>query len=216
MVHLTGNYSIVYNLLKVFRCIDGCSDCCVNREYFPSKAYGKIGVLLLPKEKKRIERAAGIMDIPIWILPRIGVGKNEGGTGPKEVLFYQLMGKNRDGNLCPFLEIDGEQRSPHGGARCSIYNERPIACKAYPLVSTDPFSSALDHKCNFCVSNKQEQVCNKGIGDEIKALGEIMAATKVKEGDEIWRYATNVGDSSSAGELLPQGWTKERKKKKNS
>ena len=41
-----------------FRCIEECSQCCVEREYYPSKKFGKIGVLILPEEKERIERLA--------------------------------------------------------------------------------------------------------------------------------------------------------------
>ena len=36
-----------------FRCIEECSQCCIEREYYPTKQFGKIGVLILPEEKKR-------------------------------------------------------------------------------------------------------------------------------------------------------------------
>ena len=38
-----------------FRCVDECSQCCVEREYYPTKQFGKIGVLILPEEKKKYE-----------------------------------------------------------------------------------------------------------------------------------------------------------------
>ena len=38
-----------------FRCVEECSQCCEQREYFPTKRFGKIGVLILAEEKKRIE-----------------------------------------------------------------------------------------------------------------------------------------------------------------
>ncbi len=41
-----------------FRCIEECSDCCVQREYYPTKKFGKIGVLILPEEKEKIEKIA--------------------------------------------------------------------------------------------------------------------------------------------------------------
>ena len=40
-------------MLREFHCVQDCSDCCIYRQYFPSVDYGKIGVLLLPVEKKR-------------------------------------------------------------------------------------------------------------------------------------------------------------------
>jgi uncharacterized protein len=196
-------------LLKKFKCIEGCSDCCINREYFPSKEFGKIGVLLLPKEKKKIEHLAEARKVNIKILPRIGVGMNDKDVGPENILVYQLMGRERDGNICPFLDTDGAERSPHGGARCTIYDERPAACKAYPLVNIDPTISTLESKCCFCVSMKENKVCNLGLAREIEALNEIIVSTSAGEDTDLWRYATNVGDQYDEGLLLPEGWIKD-------
>lgn len=192
-------------MLKKFECVESCSDCCINRGYFPSKEFGKIGVILLPGERKKIERLAEIRKITIKILPRIGVGRNSGGQGPERIIAYQLMGRESDGNICPFLETDGSKKSPHGGALCIIYNERPAACKAYPLVNIDPAISTLDSKCNYCVSTNGNKVFNLGLSDEIMALNEIMVSTRVGEDDQLWRYATNIGDSSD-GKMMPEGW----------
>jgi uncharacterized protein len=195
-------------LLKKFKCVEGCSDCCINREYFPSKEFGKIGVLLLPEEKKKIEHLAETKKVDIKVLPRIGVGLGDDGTSPESILVYQLMGRERDGNICPFLDTDGSEQSPHGGARCTIYDERPAACRAYPLVSIDPTISTLDSKCSYCVSTNGNKVCNLGLNNEIKALNEIMISTRADEGTHLWRYATNVGDPSDGKLLLPEGWIK--------
>ncbi|MFB5608121.1 MAG: YkgJ family cysteine cluster protein, partial [Candidatus Nitrosomaritimum yanchengensis] len=35
-----------------FSCIQDCSQCCIEREYYPGKKFGKIGVLILPEEKE--------------------------------------------------------------------------------------------------------------------------------------------------------------------
>jgi uncharacterized protein len=102
-------------MFRKFNCIEGCSDCCVKREYFPSRKFGKIGVLLLPEEKGMIEQAAKKMKVNVTILPRIGVGTNDDNSGPKSVLVYQLMGMDKEGNVCPFLDREGIERSPHGG-----------------------------------------------------------------------------------------------------
>lgn len=195
-------------MLKKFNCVEGCSDCCINREYFPSKDFGKIGVLLLPKEKEKIERLAKEKKVDVKILPRIGVGMDDKRGTPESILIYQLMGREKDGSTCPFLETNGPERSPHGGMRCTIYDERPTACKAYPLVSIDPTASKLDSNCRYCVSSNENKVCNLGLNNEIMALNEIMVSTRVGEGTQLWRYATNVGDPSDDKKLLPEGWIK--------
>ncbi|MGI0037558.1 MAG: YkgJ family cysteine cluster protein, partial [Nitrososphaera sp.] len=87
---------------KKFSCIQGCSDCCVYREYYPSKQFGKIGVLLLPSEVPEIEMRAQENGVNVKILPRIAVGKDS----PEKIVAYQMMGKNDDGDLCPFLDTD--------------------------------------------------------------------------------------------------------------
>ena len=93
--------------------MQGCSDCCIYRDYYPSIEYGKIGVLILPEEKAAIEHLAKEMNVTIRIIPRLAIGKDS----PEKVIAYQMMGKNEDGNLCPFLDIESNERSAHGGFR---------------------------------------------------------------------------------------------------
>ena len=50
-----------------FRCVEECSDCCVQREYYPTKQFGKIGVLILPNEKEKIEKFANDNKIEIYM-----------------------------------------------------------------------------------------------------------------------------------------------------
>ena len=45
-------------MLREFHCVQDCSDCCMYRQYYPSVDYGKIGVLLLPEEKKRVQKSS--------------------------------------------------------------------------------------------------------------------------------------------------------------
>lgn len=71
-----------------FRCIQDCSQCCIEREYYPTKKFGKIGVLILPEEKESIQHLAKINGLKIEILPRIGVSKVKG-SGPTKILAYQ-------------------------------------------------------------------------------------------------------------------------------
>jgi len=116
-----------------FKCVQDCSKCCIEREYYPTKKFGKVGVLILPDEKEKIESLAKNLHLDIVILPRIGVSY-EKSNGPAKILAYQLMGRESNGNTCPFLDTESEERSPHGGYKCRIYESRPLACRAYPVI----------------------------------------------------------------------------------
>jgi len=65
-------------IAKKFSCVQGCSDCCIYREDYPSKEFGKIGVLLLPEEKEKVERLAAEVGVAVRIVPRLAVGKKKG------------------------------------------------------------------------------------------------------------------------------------------
>lgn len=181
-----------------FRCIDECSQCCIEREYYPSKKFGKIGVLILPEEKERIEKLADKNRINIKILPRIGISE-EVDSPPTKILAYQLMGLEKNGNTCPFLDTDSGRRSPHGGFPCKIYNERPLACTAYPLIESNPIT--LDQKCKFC---KEHKNADRNLNSETKALLKIKEKM-TPDAKVIWRYATNVGEIEDQ-EILESGW----------
>ena len=60
-----------------FRCVEECSQCCIEREYYPSKKFGKIGVLILPEEKEKMETLGRINGLNVKILPRIGVSESK-------------------------------------------------------------------------------------------------------------------------------------------
>src|SRR5690242_14977380 len=109
-----------------FKCIQDCSNCCIEREYYPSVKYGKVGVLILPEEIKKIESYAKNQNLKIVILPRIGIS-SEKSDGPTKIIAYQLMGRESNGNTCPFLDTESIDRSPHGGYNCKIYQNRPLA-----------------------------------------------------------------------------------------
>ena len=181
-----------------FRCIDECSQCCIEREYYPSKKFGKIGVLILPEEKERIENLAIKNNLEIKILPRIGMSENKN-TFPTKILAYQLMGAEKNGNTCPFLDIHSGDKSPHGGFPCKIYNERPLACTAYPLIESDPIT--LDQKCKFC---KEHGNANEKLNAETEALLKIKGKM-IPDEQIIWRYATNVGEEEDQN-ILESGW----------
>ena len=181
-----------------FRCIDECSQCCVEREYYPTKEFGKIGVLILPEEKTRIENIAKENKIEIKILPRIGVSENKDSM-PTKILAYQLMGIEKNGNTCPFLDTKSENKSPHGGFPCKIYNDRPLACRTYPLIEFDPIT--LDEKCKFC---KEHKTADENLDSETESLLKIKEEMNT-DAPCIWRFATAVGEQEDE-KIFSAGW----------
>ncbi len=180
-----------------FSCIEGCSKCCIEREYYPSVKFGKVGVLILPDEKQKIESFAKKHSVKVEILPRIGI--SEKNIKPDEILAYQLMGKESNGNTCPFIDTESSDRSPHGGYMCKIYQDRPLACRAYPLMESSP--PTLDPKCKFC------ETCSTvdgNIHSELESLVKIQNKMDTSA-RYIWRYATGIGELSDKSEI-ETGW----------
>jgi Fe-S-cluster containining protein len=156
-----------------------------------------------------MEIQAKKMGISLTILPRLGIGKNKHGNGPKKVIAYQMMGKNLDGSLCPFLDTKSSQRSPHGGYTCQIYEKRPLACCAYPIIAVNNVYTTLDGKCQFCKKNSSANSEKFGLQQEIRALMKISAEFFVDEKTQVWRYATAIGDEKDKTKFFPEGWIPE-------
>ena len=184
-----------------FRCVEECSDCCVQREYYPNKQFGKIGVLILPEEKEKIEKLAKEKEIEIKILPRIGISENKNQI-PTKILAYQLMGVEKNGNTCPFLDTKSDKKSTHGGLPCKIYETKPLACSAYPLIESKPIT--LDQKCKFC---KECGTADKNLNFETESLLKIQESVQT-DARYIWRYATGVGEQEDQ-EIIKTGWVLE-------
>jgi uncharacterized protein len=192
-------------MLSEFHCLEGCSDCCINRQYYPSVDYGKIGVLLLPEEKKEMENLAETYKIKISILPRLGIGTNEKSNGPSQVIACQLMGTSINGDYCPFLDIKSSNRSPHGGFNCMIYNKRPLSCRAYPAIKENKSDVELDCNCKFS-RQYSNQTRKNLLENELSALTRISNNFEKFADQTIWRYATHVGEEPFMKLLLPRGW----------
>jgi uncharacterized protein len=184
---------------KKFSCVQGCSDCCIYREYYPSFEYGKIGVLVLPEEKAAIEALANNMGVRVRIIPRLAVGKNS----PDKIIAYQMMGKNEDGDLCPFLDVESNERSAHGGFKCKIYSDRPLACRAYPVIDATDKTARFDPHCQFCKKFSTTKGSSEGLQQELEALAKIRASVTTDDTVSIWRYATATGRAIG---LLSEGW----------
>ena len=181
-----------------FKCIQDCSKCCIEREYYPTTKFGKVGVLILPEEKNEVESFAKNLGLNITILPRIGISY-EKSDAPTQILAYQLMGKEPNGNTCPFLDTESSERSPHGGYKCRIYQDRPLACRAYPVIKSSPVT--LDSKCKFCENCGSTA---ENVNQELESLVKIKSKM-ITSAPFVWRYATGVGDESNKDEIKT-GW----------
>ena len=160
----------------------------------------------MPEERSKIKAIAARNHINEKIIPRLGIGMNARGTGPKKIIAYQMMGKNLNGNYCPFLETNSSQRSPNDGLVCKIYDQRPLACIAYPIIEENGKSVLLDGKCTFCNKFSTTFVERDGTQREIEALTKIKSQVNVDEKIEIWRYATAIGEEENAAKFFPAGW----------
>jgi Fe-S-cluster containining protein len=185
-----------------FRCIEDCSQCCIKREYYPEKKFGKIGVLILPEEQEKIKQLAKENELDVLILPRIGTSKEKDSTSI-EILAYQMMGIEKNGNTCPFLDTETGKRSPHGGFPCKIYEDRPLACKTYPLIESDPIT--LDQKCKFCTEHK---TADENLNSEIESLLKIKTKM-ITDAPFVWRYATGIGEDEDKSQIKT-GWILEK------
>lgn len=180
-----------------FSCIEGCSDCCIYRGYYPTKEFGKIGVLLLPEEKQKIEELARQQGVHVRIIPRLAVGDDDDNK-PKKIIAYQMMGKS-DGDFCPFLDM--KSKSPHGGHACTIYHERPLACAAFPVIDAGPVAT-LDSHCQFCKKHSTTKASTDGLQGELESLSKIKGQVRAGSSKHVWRYATATGKEA----VFPEGW----------
>ena len=118
---------------------------------------------------------------------------------PNKIIAYQMMGKERNGNTCPFLDTETNVRSPHGGFPCKIYENRPLACKAYPVIESNPIT--LDSKCEFC---KEHGSTDKNLNSELESLVKIKNSMNTGS-SIIWRFATGIGEDYDQ-DVLDSGW----------
>lgn len=158
-------------------------------------------MLILPDEKAGIEKLAESLKLKIKILPRIGTSDVADMKAPSKILAYQMMGVNDNGDVCPFLDTDSDKRSPHGGFACRIYEDRPLACRAYPLADIDPVT--LDQSCKFCKDHKS---ADSNLESETEALLMIKESMCAGATTHVWRFATGTGDDGDMHEIMEPGW----------
>jgi len=93
------------SLVEPFKCYR-CGYCC--RNLVTESPYGLVGMFLMPGERRLFPKTN--------IRPYLAVGMN----GPDKNIAYQYAEM-----VCPHITEDN---------RCKIYDQRPMTCRAYPLI----------------------------------------------------------------------------------
>jgi len=88
---------------------------------------------------------------------------------------------------------------PHGGFPCKIYQDRPLACKTYPLIESDPI--VFDQKCKFC---KEHKTADENLNSEIEPLLKVKTQMNTSA-SFVWRYATGIGEDEDKSQIKT-GW----------
>ncbi len=83
-----------------------------------------------------------------------------------------------------------------------IYEKRPLACRAYPVISSDPVM--LDEKCKFCQQHGQTK---DNLHSEMESLIKIKSSMEGQHA-KIWRYATGIGEKEDM-QSIETGWVEE-------
>jgi len=132
----------------------GCdAPCC--REIVREVEGITLGLLLTRRERMRIERLATMRGHSIDIRPMIGFGYDEDIGEPEFIGFYQITN-----NPCPFL----------AGSKCEIHGQRPLICRAYPLVMRDFYITGEGRRANVHVVISFDLRCKwvEGIRKSVK------------------------------------------------
>jgi Fe-S-cluster containining protein len=94
-----------------------------------------MGIFLFPKEAKKLKRLAKIKKLKLTIYPQQGITKSHKKANEPEIIYsYQIAN-----TVCPFLIAVTN--------RCSIYEDRPIACRSFPVLTFPPV--VLIPECNW-------------------------------------------------------------------
>jgi Fe-S-cluster containining protein len=231
-----------------FRCSEGCNDCCILRGYgglegtmtdpgtgatvtLSGADFGKEGAMEietweLPKISKLIRKLKNRVDergrpIQYRLLPARGVSA-KGARAPEVVISYFLMGRDPDGNMCPFLSTANEnKRLPDSTLKCSIYEDRPLQCRAYPVRaiyssrSNSKRLAELDQGCEWVIERliKGDNSLSQPFPiDRVRGLdyGSRMRLQRADRFDTskttLWAYATGTFGRGERPAVVHEGW----------
>jgi len=109
-----------------------CGKCC-NKD--PVK--DRFGLILFDFEKKQIEKIAKEHNVELNIKPHLSITDK---NSKKEIVILY----NFEADKCPFYKQD-----------CLIYDDRPIVCRAFPVMTAGTHSKGEVIKNTYCPENKR-------------------------------------------------------------
>ena len=138
------------------------------------------GIFLFPEEAIKLEKIGKQKGIDVKIVPKDGVSKF-GSITPEIIFSFQF-----EDDLCPFF--DEKTNS------CSIYDDRPTTCRAYPIVLcykylmlTSDCSSVEDRKTNG-FRYKVESFADSAMNYSIFVVNWIQKHVNSENADLLWYF----------------------------
>ena len=155
-------------MFERFICVQ-CGECCRN---LLTEQYGlKLGLFLFPAECKLFPSGD--------IAPLYGYGvKGRSRPRPAVIGFYQYTR-----NICEHLTPDN---------KCSIYEKRPLACRAFPVEWT-PEGIHLDRTCRFIREHLEEGETFIAVPAKLFPADVLIAETKITNAILAYARAYEVG-----------------------
>ena len=151
--------------LFVFECLK-CGKCCKN--LLRETKTGLHGLNLLPSERNLFSQK--------MISPYMGVGRKK----PEQIILFQLTEI-----VCPHL-LDNNQ--------CEIYDKRPLACRAFPIVSVEDRPlittecSSINESGEITIIAPEETRAKEQLSQYIKGIMEEKARLYAPAHIHAWEY----------------------------
>lgn len=191
------------NESKVFICTQ-CGECChireeknINKEqennYFAYmyKSFGilyfarlsEITINVWPEEKEILEKEAEKKDINISIKPKRGFYNKKDNA-------FVIIDYFIDHDICPFFD--------EGKKQCGVYDNRPMICRSYPLLTTNTLGKCRYKKLDVEAYGPEKPIAEKlekrtttikRVIKELKDKGEIDTSISPTEINELMKNA---------------------------
>lgn len=153
-----------------FSCLR-CGSCC--RSLRTREHDYTLGLFLFPKEVEMLNQLGSARSLKLKIFPQQGTTTKKATLvdKPNKIFSYQL-----EDSTCPFLneETNG----------CSIYDERPVACRAFPILTPSPLGFIPD--CTWVKSNIPTFSSSFPMSPDRNLDDEIRSASRIVNWNRKW------------------------------
>lgn len=154
-----------------FSCLK-CGTCCRSLQTKHKDYYS--GLFLFPKEVKKLRQLSHAKGVKLTILPQQGVTTKikKHIIKPDKIISYQLAD-----SICPFLDRETN--------RCTVYDKRPVTCRAFPILTPSPMTFIQD--CVWVRNNVPLLPPNVPMSGTIESLDdEIRNASRITNWLNRW------------------------------